>query len=162
MESGDYRTQSEVIREALRMLREKQAESDLKTLRQLIAEGINSGEPQEWNKDEFLQKSETGREQPPDKIKLTPLAQQDLEAIYLYGLLHFNQERAEAYLETIEHTFTAIRHNKIGIERKELGPGLYSFPVARHTLFFCTKQTASLLCESFISRRKNTIKYERL
>ena len=81
-------------------------------------------------------KSETGRERPPDKIKLTPLAQHDLEAIYLYGLLHFNQERAEAYLETIEHAFTAIRHNKIGIERKELGPGLYSFPVARHTLFF--------------------------
>lgn len=39
------------------MLREKQAESDLQTLRQLIAEGINSGEPQEWNKDEFLQKT---------------------------------------------------------------------------------------------------------
>ncbi|MEI7371340.1 type II toxin-antitoxin system ParD family antitoxin [Pectobacterium brasiliense] len=56
VESGDYRTQSEVIREALRVLREKQAESDLQTLRQLIAEGINSGEPQEWNKDEFLQK----------------------------------------------------------------------------------------------------------
>ncbi|MBN3183035.1 type II toxin-antitoxin system ParD family antitoxin [Pectobacterium brasiliense] len=56
VESGDYRTQSEVIREALRMLREKQAESDLQTLRQLIAEGINSGEPQEWNKDGFLQK----------------------------------------------------------------------------------------------------------
>ncbi|MEQ9884817.1 type II toxin-antitoxin system ParD family antitoxin [Pectobacterium brasiliense] len=56
VESGDYRTQSEVIREALRMLREKQAESDLQTLRQLIAEGINSGEPQEWNKNEFLQK----------------------------------------------------------------------------------------------------------
>ncbi|MDY4386691.1 type II toxin-antitoxin system ParD family antitoxin [Pectobacterium aroidearum] len=56
VESGDYRTQSEVIREALRMLREKQAESDLQTLRQLIAEGMNSGEPQEWNKDEFLQK----------------------------------------------------------------------------------------------------------
>ncbi|AIK15401.1 type II toxin-antitoxin system ParD family antitoxin [Pectobacterium atrosepticum] len=56
VESGDYRTQSEVIREALRMLREKQAESDLQTLRHLIAEGINSGEPQEWDKDEFLQK----------------------------------------------------------------------------------------------------------
>ncbi|MBN3236504.1 type II toxin-antitoxin system ParD family antitoxin [Pectobacterium versatile] len=56
VESGDYRTQSEVIREALRMLREKQAESDLQTLRHLLTEGINSGEPQEWNKDEFLQK----------------------------------------------------------------------------------------------------------
>ncbi|KFX05384.1 CopG family transcriptional regulator [Pectobacterium betavasculorum] len=56
VESGDYRTQSEVIREALRMLREKQAESDLQTLRHLIAEGKNSGEPQEWDKDEFLRK----------------------------------------------------------------------------------------------------------
>ncbi|MFP9529656.1 plasmid stabilization protein [Pectobacterium brasiliense] len=67
----------------------------------------------------FCKKPETERERPPDKIKLTPLAQRDLEAIYLYGLLHFNQERAEAYLETIEHAFTAIRHNKIGIKRDE-------------------------------------------
>ncbi|MEW9303678.1 type II toxin-antitoxin system RelE/ParE family toxin [Pectobacterium atrosepticum] len=56
-------------------------------------------------------KSETGRERPPDKIKLTPQAQRDLEDIYLYGLRHFNEERAEAYLETIEHAFIAIRHN---------------------------------------------------
>ncbi|WP_240044152.1 type II toxin-antitoxin system RelE/ParE family toxin [Pectobacterium versatile] len=60
-------------------------------------------------------KSETGRERPPDKIKLTPLAQRDLEAIYLYGLQHFNEESANTYLETIEHAFTVIRHNKIGI-----------------------------------------------
>ncbi|WP_350316144.1 type II toxin-antitoxin system RelE/ParE family toxin [Pectobacterium aroidearum] len=90
-------------------------------------------------------KSETGREQPPDKIKLTPLAQHDLEAIYLYGLLHFNQERSEAYLETIEHAFTAIRHNKIGSERKELEPGLYSFPVARHTLFFLYETDSAIV-----------------
>lgn len=38
------------------MLREKQAESDLQKLRNLIADGLNSGEPQEWNRDEFLQK----------------------------------------------------------------------------------------------------------
>jgi plasmid stabilization system protein ParE len=81
------------------------------------------------------------------------LAQRDLEAIYLYGLQHFNEESANTYLETIEHAFTAIRHNKIGIERKELGPGLYSFPIVRHTLFFCTKQIASLLFEYSISRR---------
>ncbi|PWC15793.1 type II toxin-antitoxin system ParD family antitoxin [Brenneria roseae subsp. americana] len=56
VESGDYRTQSEVIREALRLLREKQAESDLQKLRNLVADGLTSGEPQEWNRDEFLQK----------------------------------------------------------------------------------------------------------
>ncbi|GKW17224.1 hypothetical protein PEC301937_31730 [Pectobacterium carotovorum subsp. carotovorum] len=39
-------------------------------------------------------KSEAGREQPPDKIKLTPLAQRDLEAIYIYGLQHFDEESA--------------------------------------------------------------------
>lgn len=44
MESGDNRMQNEVIREALRMLREKQAEPDLQTRRQLITEGISSGD----------------------------------------------------------------------------------------------------------------------
>ncbi|HAD4520408.1 TPA_asm: type II toxin-antitoxin system ParD family antitoxin, partial [Salmonella enterica subsp. enterica serovar Typhi str. CT18] len=40
IESGDYRTQSEVIRESLRLLREKQAESRLQALRELLAEGL--------------------------------------------------------------------------------------------------------------------------
>ncbi|MCQ3530354.1 type II toxin-antitoxin system ParD family antitoxin, partial [Salmonella enterica subsp. enterica serovar Indiana] len=56
IESGDYRTQSEVIRESLRLLREKQAESRLQALRELLAEGLNSGEPQAWEKDAFLRK----------------------------------------------------------------------------------------------------------
>ena len=51
IESGDYRTQSEVIRESLRLLREKQAESRLQTLRNLLAEGLSSGEPVVWEKD---------------------------------------------------------------------------------------------------------------
>ncbi|HHS9939807.1 TPA: type II toxin-antitoxin system ParD family antitoxin, partial [Klebsiella pneumoniae] len=45
IESSDYRTQSEVIRKSLRLLREKQAESRLQTLRDILAEGISSGEP---------------------------------------------------------------------------------------------------------------------
>ena len=52
--SGDYRTQSEVLRDALRLLREKQAESRLQTLRDLLAEGIDSGEPEQWDKETFL------------------------------------------------------------------------------------------------------------
>lgn len=56
IESGDYRTQSEVIRESLRLMREKQAESRLQTLRNLLAEGLSSGGPVEWEKDAFLKK----------------------------------------------------------------------------------------------------------
>ncbi|GKW30755.1 type II toxin-antitoxin system RelE/ParE family toxin [Pectobacterium brasiliense] len=103
-------------------------------------------------------KSETGRERPPDKIKLTPLAQRDLGAIYLYGLQHFNEERAEAYLETIEHAFIAIRHNKIGIERKELGPGLYSFPVVRHTLFFLY-ETDSVIVVRILHQSQDIVRH---
>ncbi|ELE9461274.1 type II toxin-antitoxin system ParD family antitoxin [Salmonella enterica] len=58
--SGDYRTQSEVIRASLRLLREKQAESRLQTLRDLLAEGLSSGEPRTWEKDAFLQKVKSG------------------------------------------------------------------------------------------------------
>lgn len=56
IESGDYRTQSEVIRESLRLLREQKAESRLQTLRDQLAEGLSSGEPQTWEKDAFLRK----------------------------------------------------------------------------------------------------------
>jgi antitoxin ParD1/3/4 len=47
-------TQSEVMRDALRLLREKQAESRLQELRDLLAEGLSSGEAKPWNKDAFL------------------------------------------------------------------------------------------------------------
>ncbi|NQY36290.1 MAG: type II toxin-antitoxin system ParD family antitoxin [Alteromonadaceae bacterium] len=56
VESGGYKTNSEVIREGLRLLQEKQASSKLETLRQLIDEGENSGEAANWNVNEFLRK----------------------------------------------------------------------------------------------------------
>lgn len=60
IESGNYRTMSEVIRESLRLLREKQAESRLQTRRDLPAEGMSSGEPVVWEKDAFLKKVKAG------------------------------------------------------------------------------------------------------
>jgi len=54
VQSGDYKTNSEVLRESLRLLREKQATSKLEKLRQLIDDGEKSGVAVEWNADEFL------------------------------------------------------------------------------------------------------------
>lgn len=54
--SGDYRTQSEVVRDSLRLLRERQAATKLENLRKLIQEGMDSGEPIEWDVDVFLKK----------------------------------------------------------------------------------------------------------
>lgn len=60
IESGDYRTQSEVIRESLRLLREKQAESRLQALRELLAEGLNSGERRPGKRMPFYGRSKQG------------------------------------------------------------------------------------------------------
>lgn len=54
VESGNYRSNSEVLRESLRLLREKQAESKLEQLRHLINEGETSGDPLEWDAHDFL------------------------------------------------------------------------------------------------------------
>lgn len=56
VDSGDYRSNSEVLRESLRLLREKQAASKLEQLRQLIDEGEGSGDPLIWNAHEFLER----------------------------------------------------------------------------------------------------------
>ena len=52
--AGDYRSNSEVLRESLRLLREKQAESKLNQLRRLIDEGEASGDPLTWDVQVFL------------------------------------------------------------------------------------------------------------
>jgi antitoxin ParD1/3/4 len=54
VESGDYRTQSEVVRDSLRLLREKQAESKLENLKKLIQQGLDSGVAEDWDIDVFL------------------------------------------------------------------------------------------------------------
>ena len=52
--SGDYHNQSEVIREGLRLLREKNARSRLTELRRLIDAGDNSGHAVPWDAKKFL------------------------------------------------------------------------------------------------------------
>ena len=59
VKTGSYKTNSEVVREGLRLLQEKQAASKLGILRQLIDEGESSGEPVDWDINEFLTRMES-------------------------------------------------------------------------------------------------------
>ena len=59
VESGHYKTNSEVIREGLRLLKEKHAASQLAALSKLIDEGDNSGEPIQWNMKQFTDEQNT-------------------------------------------------------------------------------------------------------
>ena len=64
--SGRYSSASEVLRDGLRLLEEAQMlrEAKLTKLRELIQEGIDSGDAGDWNMDEFLaeMKAKTSRD----------------------------------------------------------------------------------------------------
>ncbi len=59
VKSGNYKTTSEVVREGLRLLQEKQAGSKLKILQRLIQEGEDSGNATQWNMKDFLKRMDT-------------------------------------------------------------------------------------------------------
>lgn len=56
IKQGGYNNQSEVIREGLRLLEEKEAESKLAQLKNLIDEGEQSGDLVTWNAKDFIKK----------------------------------------------------------------------------------------------------------
>ena len=76
----DYRTQSLIMRNALHLLREKQAESRLKDLCDLLAEGLCGDNTKPWNKDVILSNIGPGWQM--KEIELTPRAEEDLEAFW--------------------------------------------------------------------------------
>lgn len=63
VKSGRYNSASEVVRDSLRLLdeREQQREIKLGALREAIQEGIDSGPAGEWNVDEFKKEARARR-----------------------------------------------------------------------------------------------------
>lgn len=56
IKSGDFASQSEVIRAGIRLLQEQQASSKLSELRQLLQEGENSPIVENWSVDGFIER----------------------------------------------------------------------------------------------------------
>lgn len=75
-------------------LHEKQAESRLQELRDLLAEGISSGEAKPWNKNAFLRNVRPGWQM--KEIELTPKAEEDLEAIWDFSFRQIGVVQADA------------------------------------------------------------------
>lgn len=59
IESGRYTSQSEAVRVALRLLEDKERfrEVKLEVLREKIEKGLESGEPEQWDVEEFLEEA---------------------------------------------------------------------------------------------------------
>ena len=57
VDAGRFTSQSEAVRAALRLLEDEERLKDVKleALREKIQEGLESGEPEEWDIEEFLE-----------------------------------------------------------------------------------------------------------
>jgi antitoxin ParD1/3/4 len=61
IDAGRFTSQSEAVRAALRLLEDEERLRDMKleALREKIQEGLESGEPEEWDIEEFLENART-------------------------------------------------------------------------------------------------------
>jgi len=70
-------------------------------------------------------------------LVVSPLSRDDLKGIYQYGVRNWGASQAAAYLELFKnHLWNLTEQPKIGVEREVLLPGLRSFLVESHVVFY--------------------------
>ncbi len=71
---------------------------------------------------------------------VSPLARNDLLRIYQYGKTQWGAAQAGNYLSALGESFWVLRNQpSIGADREDVLPGIRSFPVASHTIFYTLK-----------------------
>lgn len=71
------------------------------------------------------------------RLIISPVAHDDLRGIYQFGLRNWGSIQSSRYLENLKERFWALTEQPLlGIERIELLPGMRSFPVERHIVFY--------------------------
>ncbi|MCS3608654.1 type II toxin-antitoxin system RelE/ParE family toxin [Erwinia rhapontici] len=69
------------------------------------------------------------------RIKLTPKARDDLKDIFSYGVSHYGEVAADAYIDRIFTALDMLKHHEIGQRRAEVGENMFSLVAAEHLLF---------------------------
>ena len=71
------------------------------------------------------------------RVVLKPLAKADLDSLWDF-IAEDNPEKATEFLISIQIKLEMLaKMPLIGRERKELSPGLRSFPIKNHVVFYC-------------------------
>ena len=71
------------------------------------------------------------------RLELSRKAQADLDDIRDFSVSKFGSERTIQYLDAIEQSFRRLLdHPNIGTSRSELRPGLRSYPVEEHRIYY--------------------------
>ncbi len=71
------------------------------------------------------------------KYRLTPSAKSDLIETWHYAVKTWGEKQAEKYLQEVEAKLDKLAANpKLGLQRPEIHPEYYSFPVGKHIIFY--------------------------
>ncbi len=77
------------------------------------------------------------------RLRLSPEAENDLNAILQYSLDVWGQVQQDAYAEAFAAAFAMLTEfPELGRERSDLFPGLRSYPVRRHMIYYETRNQA--------------------
>lgn len=113
-----YATASELVRDSLRLLEEREANSKLEQLRQALIDGEASGDAGELNMPAIRQaaRKEAGLTQTVYKIHHQKNAERDLKDIWLYTYENFGIDQADRYFDQLEAAMKIIQDNpRIGV-----------------------------------------------
>jgi toxin ParE1/3/4 len=71
------------------------------------------------------------------QLVISPAALDDLQGIYQFGLRKWGQTQSSQYLDHLKAQFWVLTEQPLmGIERPELLPGMRSFSVESHVMFY--------------------------
>ncbi len=85
---------------------------------------------------------------------ISPLARDDLRAIYEHGINTWGAVRASAYLDRLEDgLWNLTRQPEMGIKREALLPGMRSLSVEGHVIFYRLQQVQIQIVRVLHSRQ---------
>jgi len=93
--------------------------------------------------------------------KTSKLAEEDLLAIFLYGIDNYGVKKAQQYSAEIDRAFNLLTdYPDMGKTREELSPGALSFSVGSHVIFY-RKITEQIEIARILHRRMDYEQYFR-
>ncbi|KKY78948.1 plasmid stabilization protein ParE [Enterobacter cloacae] len=93
------------------------------------------------------------------EIELTPKAEEDLEAIWVYSFRQFGIVQADAYIGRITEVFNVLAMHDIGLHRPELGEDICSLPVEQHMIYFLSSHSVVTVIR-ILSHSQDTARHE--
>jgi putative addiction module CopG family antidote len=149
VETGLYQTASEVVREGLRLLKQREEER-LQSLRRDVTRWFRVVGPRSIRRARRAIDATVGRRhQGPrpgqafrqrhisvKRYRLSPEAKHDLDEIFDYVAVHGDIAAADRLIDDITRHFPLLGNNpQMGRSREEIAPGARSFPVGNYVIY---------------------------